>query len=323
MKEYKKILIIRNDHIGDLILSTAVFRELKEAFPKSKITVIVNKINKPIIEKNKNIDEIIELDMAEYTLKSIWNYFKMSQKIKKVKFDEGIDLRGSIMNTFFLLWLSGIKKRISRIDLHPVIKSLLTNPIEIPLESHVTEDNIKIINEGFGINSKDKNLEIIADNEDKKEVEEFIKNNNLKKFVCLFPLASLPEKQWPIENWEKLIKRFDKKYQILLFGTKKEEKELERLSRLNKNCKIFMNFDLRKLSLLLQKSNLFISHDGGPMHVAWVSKAKLIELHNLFLFGMNKVVPLGKESHVIYTKTRDMSGISLKDVEKKIKTVLN
>jgi len=59
------------------------------------------------------------------------------------------------------------------------------------------------------------------------------------------------------------------------------------------------------------------------MHIAWVSGAKLIELHNLFLFGMNKVIPLGKNSNVIYTKNVNMDSISVEGVKKEINEKLN
>ena len=54
----KKILVIRNDHIGDLILSSCVFRELRIAFPKERICVVASNSNNAIIEKNEQIDEI-------------------------------------------------------------------------------------------------------------------------------------------------------------------------------------------------------------------------------------------------------------------------
>jgi len=317
----KKILIIRNDHIGDLVLSTAVFRELKKSFPNSKITIIVNKLNRPLIEKNYHIDKIIELNMADYTLKSIREYFEMSRKIRKMKFDVGIDLRGGIMNGFFLLWLSGIKKRISRIDAHPMIRFFLTDPIKIHLESHVTEDNINIINKGLELYSNNKRLEIITDEEDEKFVKEFIKKNKLKNYVCFYPCARLIEKQWPLKKWKEIIKDFDKKYQILLMGIEDEKNILGKLSKLNKNCMVFTNFNVRQLSLLFKKSKLVLTQDGGPMHIAWVSGAKLIGLHNLFLFGMNKVVPLGKNSNVVYTKDINMNSVSIKKVKEEIKSI--
>ena len=74
--------------------------------------------------------------------------------------------------------------------------------------------------------------------------------------------------------------------------------------------------------MLFKKADLVITQDGGPMHIAWASGSKLIELHNLFLYGMNKVVPLNN-SKVLYTKTKEMGTIKLKDVEREVERILN
>ena len=323
MNHPKKILIIRNDHIGDLILSSAIFREIKKKIPDSKIFLIASKLNRPLIEKNKNIDEIIELEKAEYNLKTFWNFLKMSKKIKKINFDAGIDLRGSVMNSFFLLYLPGIKKRIGRIDLHPIVSSLLTDPVKINPDTHALKDNLKIINEGLEINAKNEKPEIITDKEDQKNFDFFIKKNKLKKYVCICPYAGLKCKQWPLENWKNLIQWFKKyNYDIILLGVKKDIDGLKRLSGENKRCRIVLDFNLRLIYLLFKKSSLIITQDGGPMHIAWVSRAKLIELHNLFLYGMNKVTPLGKNSKIIYAKNADMNSIDIGEVKKTIEKVL-
>ncbi|KKQ18439.1 MAG: hypothetical protein US31_C0004G0001, partial [Berkelbacteria bacterium GW2011_GWA1_36_9] len=93
-KNPKKILVIRNDRIGDMANSTNVFPALKENFPNAKITAIASKANRALIEKNKKIDKIITLDFAPRTFKDIINFLKTSLKIRKEKFDIGIDLRG-------------------------------------------------------------------------------------------------------------------------------------------------------------------------------------------------------------------------------------
>ena len=318
----KKILIIRNDHIGDLVLSSAIFREIKKKIPNSKISLIVSKLNRQLVEKNKNVDEIIELERAEYKLKTFWNFLKMSKKIKKMNFDAGIDLRGSIMNSFFLLYLPGIKKRISRVDSHPVISPLLTNPIGINPSTHATKDNLKIINEGLEIDAKNEKLEIITDKEDQKIFNFFINKNKLKKYVCICPYAGLKCKQWPLEEWKSLIRWFKKyDYDIILLGIKKDKTGLKKLAEENKNCRVILDLNLRLMYLLFKKSSLIITQDGGPMHIAWVSGAKLIELHNLFLYGMNKVIPI-KNSKIIYTRNISMSSINIEEVKKTIEKIL-
>src|SRR3989344_7557201 len=105
-KEISSILIIKNDKIGDMVLSTSVFRELKKSFSNAEITVISFQSNAPLIKKNPHINKIIIQDYPPKGISGIINYYKLSKKLKKQKFDLGIDLRGSFFNILFFLALA-------------------------------------------------------------------------------------------------------------------------------------------------------------------------------------------------------------------------
>ena len=55
----KKILIIRIDRIGDLVLSTPAIRAVKENFPQVKIDLFVNSYTQELVVNNPNIDKLI------------------------------------------------------------------------------------------------------------------------------------------------------------------------------------------------------------------------------------------------------------------------
>ena len=53
------ILFLRYDgKIGDMIINTLMFREIKKRYPNVKIGVVARGNNKDIIENNKNVDKI-------------------------------------------------------------------------------------------------------------------------------------------------------------------------------------------------------------------------------------------------------------------------
>lgn len=333
MSKPKKILIIRNDHIGDLVLSTQVFRELKKKFPKAEISLVVSKIGFPIIKKNKKIDKIFKLDEPKFNFKTFLSYFYMSMKLRKENFDVGIDLRGSLMNSFFLLWLPGIKKRIGKIDNHKkkymqiIISLLLTIPIKIGYyltNNHLIKENLEIINKGLNLNLRDYWPEIVIDKKDVKDIENFIKKNKSQKYICLCPVARVKYKQWDLNNWKKLISQLEKnKIKLFLLGVKKDKKTLKKLSKNNKNCKIVIDFDLRKMSVLFKKSSLVIAQDGGPMHISWVSGARTLALlsrHDI-LVERGKYAPM-KNSTILWAKKNDIVDISIKKVEETINKLL-
>jgi ADP-heptose:LPS heptosyltransferase len=53
-----KILVIRNDNIGDLVLTTPVFAALRERFPAASIEALVNSYNAPVLAGHPDIDRV-------------------------------------------------------------------------------------------------------------------------------------------------------------------------------------------------------------------------------------------------------------------------
>ena len=53
------VLVVRTDRIGDLLLTTPVFRALKEAFPSVRVGALVRPETAPLLEQNPDVDEIV------------------------------------------------------------------------------------------------------------------------------------------------------------------------------------------------------------------------------------------------------------------------
>jgi len=64
----KKILILRYDRIGDMIITTPIFRVLKKANPSLQIGVFASRTNAEVIRKNTFVDHIYILHNAWWSL---------------------------------------------------------------------------------------------------------------------------------------------------------------------------------------------------------------------------------------------------------------
>lgn len=53
-----KILIIKRDKIGDMLLVTPMLQHLRQSLPKAKIDFLANDYNYFILKNNKNIDNL-------------------------------------------------------------------------------------------------------------------------------------------------------------------------------------------------------------------------------------------------------------------------
>ncbi|MCJ7508838.1 MAG: hypothetical protein MUO85_08945, partial [candidate division Zixibacteria bacterium] len=84
--DIKKVLFLRYDKMGDMIISLPVFKALKEKYPNIHIAVMCSPRNKVVLKGNKNVEEIFV-----YQKKLFWD-IKTVMEMRKRRFDCLIDL---------------------------------------------------------------------------------------------------------------------------------------------------------------------------------------------------------------------------------------
>ncbi len=105
----EKILIIRIDRIGDIVLSTPALKAIKQAFPHSELTVLASPSNSPLIFNNPNIDHIVVYDRRG----SFIDRIRVIQKLRESGFDLAIDPYADYeLETALIAFFSGAKRRI-------------------------------------------------------------------------------------------------------------------------------------------------------------------------------------------------------------------
>ena len=142
-----------------------------------------------------------------------------------------------------------------------------------------------------------------------------------KKFICIIPETDDFRKQWSLKNFDEIIKYLRKKYssyQIILTGA--NEEKLNWLNERNPETIKLVKPNLLMLYSILKKSDLVLSLDVGPMHLAWAGNAKLIVLmKKRSINSFNNIKPLSKNSYVL----KEKEGIlPVDEVKKEIEKVL-
>ena len=109
-----RILVIRNDKLGDFMLAWPTFQMVKQAFPKSTIYALVPDYTKSMAEICPWIDEIIVDDQRE----GLSGLIKTTSKLRAANIDAVLNLHSTPRIALALLF-SGIHHRFapaSRID---------------------------------------------------------------------------------------------------------------------------------------------------------------------------------------------------------------
>jgi len=318
----KKILLIRNDKIGDYVFASGIMKELKKNSPRIEIGMVVSPENKNLVEKNKNISDIFVLRYRPRKLKEVFDYFKVAKQIRKKKYDVGVDLRGSFLNTFFPLVLGGVKHRVGY-DRSFMAKKFLNFAYKQNSKVHTCKDMWGMISDAVDYPKATPWPDIVVGKKEKVRVDNFIRERKLKKFVCFVPDATNERLQWPLERWDEITKYLAKyfpKYKIIFTGG--DMKKINWVAVRNPGTIILdseINGNLRAVYQLFKKSNFVMSQEGGPMALAWASETKSLALradHNTY----EHTKPLGRNAEEIYRKIND---ISVEEVKKIISKYLS
>lgn len=317
----KKILVIRLDHIGDVITSIPALRALRKHYSKAHITIVVRSLTKEIIENCPYIDEIIVYDPFWYRGKknlNILSHIKFIHGLRKQKFDLAIDLRGELRNIILAY------KTKSRYRLAYDVKGgdfLLTHIGDYKDNIHIIDRNLNLLKK-IGINSNDRRLELFIARKEKKFIDDLLNNYKIKKFVIIHPGSGGNLKLWDNKKFANIGDYLSRKYNVIITGSKNEELIVnEIISNMDKKpINLIGKLSLNQLAELIRRAELFISPDSGPMHIAKAVNTKLIAL---FGTSLSNVWGYNDKNSIIIENKGDVKLIKPESVIKSIKGLEN
>jgi len=313
----KKILIIRADHIGDVIMSTSVYREIKKKFPECKLSVLVGVWGKEIVEGNPYIDEIIihncpwwkkvREEKSNYLQWFFSHLLPTVKKIRKENFDIGIDLRGDFRHILFFLFLGKVKYKISYNRSGG--QYFLEKAVDYDIKMHEIEKNFKLLEE-IGIKNlsfQNKKPEIFLTVKERGKIKLFFEENKISKDIfkiVIHPSAGNKLRMWGEENFIQMIKKISERYRTIFFliGSSKEKIMCERV-KLKSGDNVYNlagKFDIKETGALIERSDVFIGNDSSLGHLA-----SCFSTPSLVLFGPNnpeRCKPYNENLSLIYHK---------------------
>ena len=274
-----KILIIRNDKLGDFILSYPVYWIIKSTIPDCEIHVLVPEYTQSIAKSYPWIDSVIIDPGSEAPFSQ---QFRLLKILKKQQYDSVITLF-STTRIGILSLLAGIKYRLApatkiaqffynhkliqrrsrslkpeyeyNLDLAKQFLSdhnfTLVKPAKPPL-LHYSEEEITKIREQF--------------------CEEYKLNNN-SKLIFIHPGTGGSATNLDLEQYANLAKnlKIDDPYTFVITAGPDEIEYANKLSSLLENIPHIVYPSVKGLvdfSKIIQLCDLFISGSTGPLHIA-------------------------------------------------------
>ena len=321
----KKILFMRYDgKIGDMVINTLMFREIKKKYPHIKIGVVTKGGARAIIENNPNVDKIYEYQKDRKSIK------KLASKITEEKYDLVIDF-SEVLRVNQMMLINLCRARFN-MGLNKEEWSLFDISYSKPEGYvHITEIYRGIL-EKIGITDININYELFFTEKQKNKVNDLLKSINHKKIIVFNPFAASKHRDLNLENILKIGKIvLEDENNILIFiGEKRRKKELENvIKELGKEAVFPELENIMETSYLISKADLVITPDTSIVHIAAAFKRKLIAIYRLdnkkeneinrYLWAPNyegSVQIFSKDLEVKNGEEADINKFDIRDIER-------
>jgi len=269
------VLLIRLDHLGDVLLTTPAITSLRQRFPQARIVMLIKEWSFEAIQNNPHIDNIIIFNPSWTIAKSegtktdgVVGIYRLIRQLRKERFDLAIDFKGDLRN-ILIAFLSGARRRIGY-----GIRGggyLLTDVVPYEGETHEIDKNLKLLNP-LGINPEDGKMELYCKEEDVAKIEQIFDQKGIDldhPIIGLHYGGASQFKCWDMEKFIDLSERLTKENSInvLIFGGPYERKASQFEEKPGKGVFLMPHMTICQMAAALKKCCLLVCNDSGPMHV--------------------------------------------------------
>lgn len=305
-QSYGRILIVRLDRIGDVLLSTPVIKAVREAYPDSHIAFMVRPYARDIVEGSPYLDEVIIYN-KEGSEKGPAGNAKFILGLRKRKFDMAIILHPTA-RAHIVTFLAGIPDRVGY---DRKLGWLLTKRIPhlkqlgLRHETDYALDMVRYI----GIEPKAKELYMPISKESEGRINDIFERYGVKgsdKIVVINPSASCVSKRWSAERFAKVADKLveGKNAKVIIISGQSDKNFGDNVANGMRQGRINLSgkTSIGDIASLLKRSSLFISNDSGPVHIACAVGTPVIAIFGRHDRGLSPLRwgPTGKRDIVLH-----------------------
>ncbi len=293
-----RILIIRPDHLGDLLLATPVLNALREHAPDAHITMMVGPWSREIVARHPAIDHILtcpfpgfqraaQKPLAPYTL-----LFQTARELKNAHYDLAINLRYDFWWGAALIYLASIPRRVGY-AIQPG-RPFLNYALPFPEPEHATVSNLRLTSSGLqalGYKALEEPfapkrypLHFATTDEERAWVDTQLTATETPVIV-VHPGTGAAVKLWRTEAWAQCANSISantsstKQVQIVLTGSKSEQSMLLEIAQDMQTAPLILcEMTVGQLAAVLERAMLVLGVDSGPLHLAVAQNTPTIQL---------------------------------------------
>lgn len=298
----QKILLVRPDHLGDLIFLTPTLRYLRNLLPNAHLTLMTGPWGKAVVENNPHLDQLLLCEFPGFTRRPKASnrqpyqiLFEQARLLRSHQFDQAIILRFDHWWGAWLTAAAGIPQRIGYAIQE--VAPFLTHALPYTDQRHEVEQNWRLAHfarsqsfippaESWPLPDTIGPTEFFTTPQDELWAAKWIAEHQLPPdtpIIVIHPGAGAAVKFWRIEAWAKLAQSLikQKNCRIILSGGPDETELCQLISAHLSPAPVIAagKTTLSQLAAIFKHTALVIAPDTGPVKLAAAVGTPTLQLY--------------------------------------------
>lgn len=301
LADTEHVLVVKLDEIGDVVLATALLRELRWNLDSAWITLVVKPSVLNLVETCPYVNDVIAYDQKHESLIDHIRSYVQAWRLAafhlwRYRYDLAIVPRWDTdaADATLLAYLSGASRRMWYSEEVSERKKRRNRGYDRVMTDALGDQNDGVAHEvtrnlnlvrALGGTVHSEQLELWLTDEDERFIDHYLKSNHateMKNLIALVPGAGAAKRRWPLQRYvnlgQWLLRTFEAT--ILLLGGPGEEPLSRVMERqlVGNVVNTVGEVSLRQTAALLGRCQLFVGNDSGPMHIAAAMRVPIVEI---------------------------------------------
>lgn len=292
----RRLLCVRLDALGDVLMSTPAIRALRHGRPDRHVALLTSPAGAELAGLIPDVDEVIEYEapwMKATPLRpDATADERMIRRLAAGRFDAAAIFTVFSQNPLppaMLCYLAGVPLRLAHCRENPY--QLLTDWVSDDEPQGRVRHEVRRqldLAAAVGCRTEDERLAISVPGRARREVRSMLVARGLsahRRWVVIHPGASAPSRRYPPELFAQTAAELvhQQGFQVVLTGTAAERRLVDTIGAgLGRRAlSLVGQLSLAELAALLSMAPLLLSNNSGPVHVAAAVGTPVVDLYAL------------------------------------------
>jgi len=262
----QQFLLVRLGSLGDVVFTLPALAALRDTFPEARIDWVIDRRWQALLDGNPDLTNAIPLND-----RSAATFLACARTLRATRYSCAIDIQG-LYKSALLARLSGAPRRVGFTSafVREAGAAMFYTQRVAPREPHMVGQNIELAI-AAGARASEPRFPLRVSSAARKLVDELVQRAGRERYAVISPGGGWRSKCWPAERFGAVATMLWERRGLRSFvNSGPGESDLAQIvvDSAGAAAPVAIELELAQLMALLQRAEIVVAGDSGPLHLA-------------------------------------------------------